>query len=549
MRHRLAVLALLALATPLLPQGARAAVSVTVSAPSSGATLHGLVTLGAQASSTGSRVAWVDFVVDGVTVGSDTTSPYSYVLDASRLAPGPHQLRAAAWTVGGRRTTSPRVAVTVQAGSSYTATVASAAALLAKVVALGASGGGSVLLEPGSYTLTTTLLIPSQVRVYGAATATTRLVAGFQGAPLVRFLGSGSALSYVTLDYQRGSCLLPACSGVVDTGPATTANDLVQHVRIVGVGPNGSAALARAIDWWSPGHHDMSVQDSTLDGGDASGAASAGIGLRDDQFDAASADDSALRLTVTSFRDFGIEFPALSGATPVPAERNVAADNVISGIVDPTVADGTVEAGIWLGGQDNVAVGNTVSNTGWELVWLGSNCYRCSVAHNTLGGSRSGVYLEVSSSSSVVAHNTISGVLYGVVIEAARGVRGGTPPYTRTLDVHIRSNRITASQRGVWLGVDADGTVVSGNVVRGAAEDAVEVQGLHGVTIRGNDLRVDGAIACLAELVGAYSDTGGPAFSDHVTFVHNDCSGPGALVFRDDPREGADDVVSGNIWP
>src|SRR5689334_4183025 len=54
--------------------------TVSLTAPAAGATLSGAVTLTADASAAQGRVAWVDFLVDGRVVGSDSSAPYAYPL-------------------------------------------------------------------------------------------------------------------------------------------------------------------------------------------------------------------------------------------------------------------------------------------------------------------------------------------------------------------------------------------------------------------------------------------------------------------------------------
>jgi chitodextrinase len=97
--------------TTLTPDTTPPAVSLT--APATGTTISGTVTLAANASDN-VGVVGVQFLVDGVAIGSeDTTSPYSYSLNTASLTNGTHTLAARARDAAGNATTSSTVTVTV----------------------------------------------------------------------------------------------------------------------------------------------------------------------------------------------------------------------------------------------------------------------------------------------------------------------------------------------------------------------------------------------------------------------------------------------------
>lgn len=80
--------------------------SVSLSAPASGATVSGTVTLSATATDN-VGVAGVQFRIDGVNVGAvDTTSPYSLGWDSNSVGNGTHSLTAVARDAAGNTTTS-----------------------------------------------------------------------------------------------------------------------------------------------------------------------------------------------------------------------------------------------------------------------------------------------------------------------------------------------------------------------------------------------------------------------------------------------------------
>jgi hypothetical protein len=89
--------------------------SVTMTAPSAGATVSGnTVTVSANASKPGGAVAWVQFLLDGATLGSQVTAPpYTILWDSTTAANAGHTLSAKATDTGGNQATSAPVAVTV----------------------------------------------------------------------------------------------------------------------------------------------------------------------------------------------------------------------------------------------------------------------------------------------------------------------------------------------------------------------------------------------------------------------------------------------------
>lgn len=87
--------------------------SAAMTAPVSGSTVSGTVTVSANASDN-VGVAEVDFLLDGVSIGVDTTSPYTVSWDTKTTTNGPHQLSARARdTAGNYGVTSGVVTVTV----------------------------------------------------------------------------------------------------------------------------------------------------------------------------------------------------------------------------------------------------------------------------------------------------------------------------------------------------------------------------------------------------------------------------------------------------
>jgi nitrogen fixation protein FixH len=87
--------------------------SVTLNTPANGATVGGTVTMsGAAADNVG--VISISFVVDGKWVASDTSAPYSYGLDTTKLTVGSHALRLRAWDNSGNYRDSTTITINVQ---------------------------------------------------------------------------------------------------------------------------------------------------------------------------------------------------------------------------------------------------------------------------------------------------------------------------------------------------------------------------------------------------------------------------------------------------
>ena len=95
------------------------ATTVSITAPAAGATVSGNnVTLSATATPGGGlTITNVQFKVDNVNQGAaDTTSPYSVVLDATKLLNGPHTITAVATDSSSNAVTSATVNITVTGG-------------------------------------------------------------------------------------------------------------------------------------------------------------------------------------------------------------------------------------------------------------------------------------------------------------------------------------------------------------------------------------------------------------------------------------------------
>lgn len=86
--------------------------TVSLTAPSAGATLEGTATLTATASDN-VGVFRVDFLIDGVLQGWDDTPPYSLAINAGSFSSGNHVFKAHAWDAAGNMGVSPSVTAAV----------------------------------------------------------------------------------------------------------------------------------------------------------------------------------------------------------------------------------------------------------------------------------------------------------------------------------------------------------------------------------------------------------------------------------------------------
>lgn len=86
--------------------------TVSMTAPSEGATVNGTITMAANATDN-VAVTQVEFYADGQLKGTDATNPYSYSLDTTALSDGSHVLTVKAFDAAGNNTVSAPVNVTV----------------------------------------------------------------------------------------------------------------------------------------------------------------------------------------------------------------------------------------------------------------------------------------------------------------------------------------------------------------------------------------------------------------------------------------------------
>ncbi|MFY0522719.1 Ig-like domain-containing protein [Archangium gephyra] len=119
--------------------------SVSLTAPASGATLGGTVTLSADATDASSSVSRVEFLMDGTLLGTDTSWPYSFSWNTLTVASGSHTLTARATDAQGNVATSAAVNVLVDnAAPAVALTSPSGGATLSGVLSLQADATDDV---------------------------------------------------------------------------------------------------------------------------------------------------------------------------------------------------------------------------------------------------------------------------------------------------------------------------------------------------------------------------------------------------------------------
>jgi len=409
--------------------------------------LAGPVVMRARVRAEGARVVAVTFRLDGRPLGTDTTAPYTLDVDASLLPPGRHRVQVEAVDrVGGRAVSAPARVRT--GGQPHGITVSAPGPQLDRALAALARGHVTVLLGPGRYPV-------GAVRLGDGA----RLVGAGPGTVLT---ASRDAWSLVEVRGRRVRVSGLAIEGGTRIGRAIavapgSADVRLQRLRISGVRDTG-------VEAWGA-HAEVSVQDSVIVGDDASGAGVYDVGSSD------SRDSSVVRTEIHGFRAFGIDFAQRYYGRRAAARRAVALDNRIARIVDPEVANGTREGGIWSGGVAAAIIGNRIRDTGWDGIETVGSSYGVSIVGNDIARTRVGIYLEHETNGSLISRNAIADVVAGINVEWRYEGRGSSANT-------FTANRITgARQTGLFVDVAGDRNRITGNVVEGGRGPAIVLQG------------------------------------------------------------------------
>lgn len=156
--------------------------TVSLTAPTSGATVSGTVTLSATASAaTGLTISSVDFMIDGASVGSATVSPYSVSWNSTAVTKGSHMVTAKATDSGGGTTTTPAITITTTGMVALSAAMSSAQMLPAAASNATGTAHLEVSLETGAARGTVILKGMEEA----TAVSLNEAFAGAQGPPVL----------------------------------------------------------------------------------------------------------------------------------------------------------------------------------------------------------------------------------------------------------------------------------------------------------------------------------------------------------------------------
>jgi Periplasmic copper-binding protein (NosD)/Bacterial Ig domain len=465
--------------------------------------LSGPVMLRARASSPGSRVVAVTFLLDGRPIGSDTTEPYMLDVDAGLLASGDHRLRVAAVDLLARRDRTEAIAVTTRKRTGRMLVVSPRRGLGHALAAL-RRGHVAVRLLPGRYELRDVQL-GDGARLVGSGERTVLAPPSDEPYSYVLLLkGKGIRVSDLTIDGGG-----PGDGEGVAVGVFDGSSDVrLQRLQIL-------RARTHGVSVWGA-HSEVSVQSSRIEG---NGTASTGVRARGSD---ASRDTSVIRTRIRGFRDYGILFAQPEYGRQWAALHALALDNVVTDVADPDRGGclqdsrasgcGTNEGGIWSGGVEAAIIGNTIRRTRWDGIETVGSSTRTAIVANDIRDTRTGIYVERSTNDSLVSQNVIAGVESGIKVEWAHG--GGSSARNT-----FSFNRIEARKVGLVLDVGADGNQIMRNVFAGGARPAVVLQGSSGNLLSRN--HACGARGPLVREQSARREDGAPAESQGNRLVGN----------------------------
>jgi len=267
--------------------------TVSVTAPTSGATVSGNVTLTASVS--GSPAATqVVFKVDGTAVATLTASPWSYSWNSASVANGSHSITASATNTCGT-TTSAAMPVTI----SNTAPTYS----ISGTVTSGGTGLSGVLVSTGSSTVTTDS--SGNYTISGLANGTytvTPTKSGYTFSPTstsvtissanktgVNFTATAVTTTYcisgtITANSAALAGVIVSASGTSGSGSATT--DSSGAYTICGL-PNGTYTVTPSLSGYtfSPASQSATISSANVTGVNFTGTATTSSGVTNGGFE------------------------------------------------------------------------------------------------------------------------------------------------------------------------------------------------------------------------------------------------------------------------
>jgi hypothetical protein len=425
---------------------------------------------------TRARIVAVTFYGGARALGTDTTAPYRLDVVPSDLPSASTSVHAVIVDRFGRRSASSSV-LARRGGSGRSVSATPQHGLVRALDAL-RRGGATVRLGPGRYAVDP-LRLGSNTRLIGAGPETVLVPrAGIEPWALLDANGRHIRIEDIAV---AGAGRV---GRAISVGPGSVDVRL-QRMWLSGVRENG-------VEVWGA-HRDVSVQDSVIDG---RGATNAGVA---DKGSDASRDVSVVRSRIFGFRGYGVLFAQRFHARAAAALHNVALDNRISDIIDPTRADGTDEGGIWSGGVGAAIIGNRITRTGIDGIETVGSSTRTSIIANKVTRTPVGIYLEHSTNASLIARNEISDVGTGINVEW-RHAGGGSNANTFAGNAIVR-----AAQAGLFVDVGSEANLVEGNYFVAGARPAIVLQGASANLVRGNvGCRVGGLL--IREQAGRWED-------------------------------------------
>ncbi len=443
------------------------------------------------------RIVAATFTLAGRPLGTVTQPPWVLDVDAAVLPDGPAPLAVVAVDRYGRRAASRAINVRVLPGGERLLHASPDQSLAPALRAL-ARGSATVQLSPGRYRLNQVVLGPD-ARLIGSGPGTILTPsAGVSEVAMLSTRSSGVRISDLAVKGEG------QVDDAVSIGDGST-DVRVQRIEVSGVRANGIAV-------WGA-HRDVSIQDSTIIGGDV--AANAGV-LDEGSVD--SRNTSVVRTRVSGFVGYGVLFAQRFYGLRSAAIHNLALDDTISDIIDPHRHDGTDAGGIWTGGVEAAVIGNAISDTGTDGIETVGSSTADTIIDNRVQNTPVAIYLEHSTNLSLVEANGMRNVGTGINVEW-RHAGGGSNANA------LAYNQIAATEVGIFVDVQEDDYRIVGNHFSSARATPVVLQGSSHNTVQGNmACALAGAPFVIQR--SALSQTGALARSSDNQVVDNEHTSP-----------------------
>jgi hypothetical protein len=385
------------------------------------------------------------------------------------------------------RAAIPLIALLAAAAPAYGDVQATPTSHLQQALDALQKGGQTVRLGPGRYNLHG-VGIASGSKLIGAGAATVIAASGGY-TQILRVRGSGITIANLAIDGGGGGANMTGWGPgraieVMDGSSRISLSHLtIAHVRASGIFLYGNVQNVR-----------ITACSISSDGSGAGGI-----------LDYGNRWSHGVVVTgchIARFRGWGIGFLQADYNLPRAAYHNIARNNLIEDITDPSKADGTSEGGIWTGGVAARITGNTIRRTGWDGIETVGSSTGTVIRGNRISQTRTGIYLEHKTTRTKVDRNVIDGVRTGINVEWTYG--GVSSDANR-----FRRNRISNAAKGIFIDVGDDWNTVAWNAFT-ATSSPVVLQGSSRNLVRSNRACGVAAGAIVRMQVGLW-DTGARA--------------------------------------